>query len=92
MILEGTLVTVPDSPCLQVKPLGEPAIGLLWPSGYRATAAPVRIYSPDGVELAAEGDLVTMTGGAIYKPSSLCHTQSVFEVSQIARGSSEYAP
>ena len=92
MVLEGTLITSPDSPCLQVKPLGEPAVGLLWPQGYRATSNPVRIYSAEGTEVAAEGDEVTITGEAVYEPQPYCRTETYFEVRQIRKGAGEYAP
>lgn len=92
VILEGTLMTAPDSPCLLVKPVGRPAFGLLWPSGYTSRGRPVRIYSPAGVEVAAEGDLVTVAGDASSKPSPYCRTESTLLVSQITRGPAELAP
>jgi hypothetical protein len=92
MILEGTLVTAPGSPCLLIKPVGQPAVGLVWPQGYTASGSPVHVYTPDGVEVAVEGDLVTLAGGAINEPSPACRTQTSFEVSQVTRGAGDYAP
>ena len=92
MILEGVLATVPGSPCLQIKPLGESAIGLFWPQGYTASGNPLHVYSPQGADLAAEGDLVTLGGGRISEPSAYCRTQSYFEVSEITKGAGQYAP
>ena len=47
-LLVGTLVTVPGSPCIQVKPLGRPAVALLWPPGFTASSTPLRIYDQRG--------------------------------------------
>ena len=92
VLLEGTLVSVPGSPCLQVKPLGEPAVGLLWAPGYTAATHPLRIYDPRGVEVASEGDTVTFSGGIIFSPSSFCRTETYFEVSDVIKGAVESIP
>jgi hypothetical protein len=92
VLLEGTLVSVPGSPCLQVKPLGEPAVGLLWAPGYTASTDPLRIYDPHGVEVASEGDTVTLSGGIIFSASSFCRTKTYFEVSDVTKGAIETAP
>ncbi len=91
-ILKGTLVTAPDSPCLLVKPAGRAAVGLLWPPGYTARGHPVRIYSPAGIEVASEGDLVSVTGDDTSRPSPYCRTKSSFLITQIMRGHLELAP
>ncbi len=88
----GTLVTVPGSPCIQVKPLGRPAVALLWPPGFTASSTPLRIYDQKGSEVAAEGDTVTVSGGGSDKPSSYCRTQGYFEVDQVTRGEPSFAP
>ena len=92
VLLEGTLVSVPGSPCVQVKPLGEPAVGLLWAPGYTASTNPLRIYDQQGVEVASEGETVTLSGGIIFSPSSFCRTETYFEVSNITKGAIEFAP
>ena len=80
------------SPCIQVKPVGQPAVGLLWPPGYTASTNPIRVYDPHGVEVAAEGDTVTLSGGIINSPSSFCLTESYFEVSDVTKGAVENIP
>ena len=75
-----------------MKPLGEPAVGLLWAHGYTASTNPLRVYDPQGTEVAGEGDAVSLSGGIVFEPSAFCRTASYFEVSQITRGGIEVAP
>lgn len=92
VLLEGTLVSVPGSPCLQLKPLGEAAVGLLWAPGFTASTNPLRVYDPHGTEVATEGDTVTLSGGIAFEPSAYCRTDAFFNVSEIVKGGVESAP
>jgi len=92
VLLDGVLIRVPGSPCLAVKPLGESAVGLLWAPGYTASTNPVRVYDPQGTEVATEGDTVTLGGGIVFEPSAFCHTESSFNVSEVTRGRVDVAP
>ena len=91
-LLLGTLATVKGSPCIQVKPLGQPAVALLWPSGFTALADPLRIYDQRGAEVAADGDLVTVGGGWDVSWSVTCQSLGTFQVIQITRGEPTVAP
>ena len=87
----GTMMTVEGSPCVHVKMLGQAPVALLWPPGFTAGANPLRVYDPQGVEIAAEGDTVTAGGSWTDKWSVDCGTQGYFEVLDFNRGEPTFA-
>ena len=90
--LVGTLMAGEGTACVQLVAPGQSAVALLWPSGFTAKANPLRIYNPQGSEVAAEGDTVTAGGVFVDKWSIVCKTQGYFEVLQIIRGAPSFAP
>jgi hypothetical protein len=82
----GTLMAGEGTPCIQVKQPGQPAVALLWPTGFTATSNPLRVYDAKGTEVAAEGDLVSAGGVYVDKFSTACQTVGYFEVIDIKRG------
>jgi hypothetical protein len=86
VLLDGVLERSRESPCVLLKPLGEPPIGLVWPPGYSATLEPLRIYDETGMEVASEGMPVTLAGGIIAEPNAYCQTTMLFQVSGIMKG------
>ena len=72
-----------------MKPLGESAVGLFWAPGYTASTNPIHVYDPRGTEVATEGDTVTLSGGIVFEPSSYCHTDVYFNVSQVTQGGTD---
>ncbi|HSL34690.1 MAG TPA: hypothetical protein VK871_13625, partial [Candidatus Limnocylindrales bacterium] len=84
--LEGTLAVSGESPCVELRAVGEPPVGLVWPPGYTARYGPLRIYNEAGVEIASEGAPVTLTGGITYEPNAVCRTSSLFRVAQVFKG------
>lgn len=85
VVLDGTLERTRESPCVLLKPLGEPPVGLLWPPGYSATSDPLRIYDEAGEEVASEGVAVTLAGGLNPEPNAYCQTTMSFQVSEITK-------
>jgi hypothetical protein len=91
-LLVGTLMAGEGTACVQLKAPGQSAVALLWPLGFTAKANPLRIYSPQRSEVAAEGDTVTAGGVFVDKWSIACKAQGYFEVLQVIRGAPSFAP
>jgi hypothetical protein len=72
---------------VELKPTGYPPIALEWPPGYSVTFNPLKVFGPDGSQVAAEGVEVFLGGTLLRAPNVQCGADSTLRVISFTKAS-----